>query len=91
MEIKALTPIKSQVLALDKETGVDSTFYFGVVDIVKKNMGADASVILTEHMDHDEECGCYFFPNKGDADKAWKRMVVAYKEDRKLNENLTGF
>ena len=86
--------IKKGVLGLDKDTGVPSEHYFGVVSVVRQYMGADASDILAEHMEHDIEVegGCYYFPNPGDALKTWKNMLRAYRIEKGLDktENLVG-
>ena len=91
MEIKILSQLKAQVLTLDKETGVTSNYFKGVNDLIRQNMGADASLVLTDAIEVDEE-GNYFFPNAGDAIKVWKRMLHAYKVEHALDndENLIG-
>jgi hypothetical protein len=80
-----LAQLKAQTLTLDKETGVTSNYFNGVNDLVRKNMGADSSMVLSDSMEVDEE-GNYFFPNSGDGILVWKRMLAAYKEEKALDK-----
>ena len=86
METKILSALKAQVLTLDKDTGVSQNSFNGVNDLIRMNMGADASLVLTDAIEVDEE-GNYFFPNRGDASKVWKRMVVAYRTEKGLDKS----
>lgn len=85
MEIKILSALKAQVLTLDKDTGVSQNSFNGVNDLIRQNMGADASLVLTDAIEVDEG-GNYYFPNRGDAAKVWKRMMVAYKDEMALDK-----
>jgi hypothetical protein len=85
MEIKILSALKAQVLTLDKDTGVSANYFRGVNDLIRQNMGADASLVLSDAIDVDDEGG-YYFPNRGDAARTWKRMVVAYKAEKGLDK-----
>lgn len=85
MEKVKLTQLKAQVLTLDKDTGVSQNSFNGVNDLIRENMGADASLVLTDAIEVDDE-GNYFFPNRGDAATVWKRMVVAYKDEMALDK-----
>lgn len=85
MEKVKLTQLKAQVLTLDKDTGVSQNSFNGVNDLIRENMGADASLVLTDAIEVDDE-GNYFFPNRGDAVMVWKRMVVAYKDEMALDK-----
>ena len=91
METKILSALKAQTLTLDKETGVTSDYFKSVNDLIRQNMGADSSLVLTDAIEVDEE-GNYFFPNRGDASKVWKRMLFAYKQEHNLDneENHVG-
>jgi len=85
MEIKILSQLKAQVLTLDKDTGVSQNSFNGVNDLIRQNMGADASLVLTDAIEVDEG-GSYYFPNRGDAARTWKRMVVAYRTEKGLDK-----
>ena len=89
MEIKILSALKNLVLTLDKDSGVTPDHFKVVNTSIRKDMGADASLVLTDAIEVDEE-GNYFFPNSGDAIKVWKRMLHAYKVEHALDnsENL---
>ena len=89
MEMKILSALKNLVLTLDKDSGVSPNHFMVVNRSIRNSMGADASLVLTDAIEVDEE-GNYFFPNAGDALKVWKRMLHAYKVEHALDnaENL---
>ena len=91
METKILSALKTQVLSLDKETGVTSNYFKGVNDLIRQNMGADAAMVLSDSIEVGDE-GDYFFPKAGDGEKTWKRMLTAYQEEKALDtpESLIG-
>jgi hypothetical protein len=86
METNILPALKAQVLTLDKDTGVSPSYFRGVNDLIRQNMGVDASVILSDAMEADED-GNFYFPNPGDASRTWKRMMVAYKAEKGLDNS----
>ena len=79
MEIKLLDNLKAQTLALDKDAGVSYAELHKVTNLVRDFMSEDSAQILLNAVEKDEEV--YFFPKKGDAESAWKRMVRAYREE----------
>ena len=75
--------LKSKVLSLDKDTGVDKDIFHGVTSCIRGFMGANSADILIDAMEVDDHNFVYF-PNEGDALKTWKRMLHAYKEEHAL-------
>jgi hypothetical protein len=73
-----LLNLKAQTLALDKDAGVSYAELHRVTNLVRSFMSEDSAQILLNAIEK-EDGDVYYFPNKGDAEATWKRMVRAYK------------
>jgi hypothetical protein len=93
METKLIARLKVRVLALDCSCGVPRTQYEDTLSAVRKFMGPDAAMVLSDALENDSEVegGSFYFPHDGDALKVWKRMLHAYKVEHSLDndENIT--
>ena len=91
MEIKMLSSLKKKVLALDIPQGVNKKTLHETSVQIRQFMGIDASAILNDAMEVDEDENI-FFPNEGDSLKVWKRMLHAYKVEHSLDndEHIVG-
>lgn len=75
-----IAELKRLTLSLDDPRGVGSDTFHKVTDAVRTTMGPDAADVLIDAMEKEDDT--FFFPNDGDGLRTWKRMLVAYKEEK---------
>lgn len=88
MEMKILAKLKEMTLNLDKTEGVSREQFTETSNLIKKHMGGDAAMVLSDSMEVGM-AGEFYFPKEGEALRTWKRMKHAYKVEFGLdNENV---
>jgi len=85
MDKVMLSTLRQLTLAFDTDAGVDRNSFNDALHTVRKNMGCDASSILSDSMEVDGNT--YYYPNGGDGLNVWKRMLAAYKTEFALDND----
>ena len=84
MEKVMLSTLRQLTLAFDTDAGVDRDSFNQALNTIRKNIGPNASSILTDAMEVDGNT--YYYPAKGDGIHVWKRMLAAYKQELALDK-----